>query len=254
MTDKTIENRKTAEIVKKLRKDYNLSQEQVAEFLGISRNTYLAIEGWTRILKYQEKERLAELYNIEKSSFDLLENKESSNGDKKDKSRYKLKQAILYITGKCGHNPNLGKIVLNKLLYFADFNYYEKNWESITWRNYVKLPMWPVPQYMDKVLQEMNEEDVSIKQIEVPYYWYQQLKVVPLIEPDLDDFSASQIKEIDTVIEQYGDRSGKRLTDFSHEDMPWKATRGINTVIKYQLAHYRDPDSVYYTRSDLDEA
>jgi len=45
MTDKTIENRKTAEIVKKLRKDYNLSQEQVAEFLGISRNTYLAIEG-----------------------------------------------------------------------------------------------------------------------------------------------------------------------------------------------------------------
>ena len=53
---------------------------------------------------------------------------------------YKFKQVLLYILNKCGQKPNVGKTVLNKLLYFADFNYYEKYFESITGVEYVKLP------------------------------------------------------------------------------------------------------------------
>ena len=40
-----------------------------------------------------------------------------------------MKNLILYILGKCGQRPNIGKTVLNKLLYFSDFNFYEKDGE-----------------------------------------------------------------------------------------------------------------------------
>jgi len=53
----------------------------------------------------------------------------------------KLKNLILYILSKCGQKPNMGKILLNKLLYFSDFDYYEKTGDSITGSLYKKLPM-----------------------------------------------------------------------------------------------------------------
>jgi hypothetical protein len=59
----------------------------------------------------------------------------------RDHPLYKMMQTILYILSKCAGKPNVGKIVLNKLLYFADFNHYEKYWESITEDKYIKMPM-----------------------------------------------------------------------------------------------------------------
>jgi len=38
----------------------------------------------------------------------------------------KFKEVLLYILGKVGSKPNIGQTVLYKLLYFIDFNYYEK--------------------------------------------------------------------------------------------------------------------------------
>jgi hypothetical protein len=58
-----------------------------------------------------------------------------------DDPNIRLKNLILYIIGKCGQKPNMGKILLNKLLYFSDFDYYEKHGESITNTIYRKLPM-----------------------------------------------------------------------------------------------------------------
>jgi len=58
-----------------------------------------------------------------------------------DHPQYKLMQTILYILSKCAGKPNVGKIVLNKLLYFADFNHYEKYRASISGDVYIKKPM-----------------------------------------------------------------------------------------------------------------
>ncbi len=69
---------------------------------------------------------------------------------------YKFKQTFLYILSRCGQKPNIGKTILNKLLYFADFNFYEKNGEhSITKASYIKMPFGPVPSVMDGVIFEM---------------------------------------------------------------------------------------------------
>lgn len=61
--------------------------------------------------------------------------------ERKNDPHRKLKHLILYILGKCGQKPNMGKILLNKLLYFSDFDYFEKTGEAITGTIYRKLPM-----------------------------------------------------------------------------------------------------------------
>jgi hypothetical protein len=37
-----------------------------------------------------------------------------------------FKEALLYILNKVGSKPNVGETVIYKLLYFVDFDYYEK--------------------------------------------------------------------------------------------------------------------------------
>lgn len=93
---------------------------------------------------------------------------------------------------------------------------------------------------MDKILVEMEDEG-KIKRFEADYYGYSQKKAIPLIEPDMSAFNGKQIEIIDKVINEYSDKNGKWLTDFSHEDMPWKATKNLGDLINYGLVFHRSP-------------
>lgn len=44
----------------------------------------------------------------------------------------KLKAVLHYIIHRCGAYENVGKIVLFKMLYFSDFDFYELTEKSIT--------------------------------------------------------------------------------------------------------------------------
>ena len=48
----------------------------------------------------------------------------------------KFENAFLYITQKIGALPNVGQTVLYKILYFCDFDYYEKYEEQLTGARY----------------------------------------------------------------------------------------------------------------------
>jgi transcriptional regulator with XRE-family HTH domain len=116
------------EKIKKLRTDAGLSQEELARLIGISRPTLSQIELGERELKSQEICRFAEIFEMPMTEF--LEPVPSPVRAKRvDDPHRKMKDMILYILGKCAQKPNIGKTVLNKLLYFSDFNFYEKNGE-----------------------------------------------------------------------------------------------------------------------------
>ena len=102
------------------------------------------------------------------------------------------------------------------------------------------MPRGPVPQVMEAVIAQMKE-DHQITQIEVPYFQYTQQKLISLVDPDLTELDGRELSEIDEVIEKYGDRNAYRLTERSHGDMPWKATKNIGDVMHYDFAIYRDP-------------
>ena len=227
-----------AKRIQQLRKQSGLSQDKIAELLNMSRVTYNLIETNKRDLKNTELEKIAEIFETTVS--ELIDKPiKKTKKITSDHPLYKMIQTILFVLHKTAGKPNVWKIVINKLLYFADFNHYEKYWESITWDIYIKKPMWPVPKNMDWVIALMQKADM-IQEISNNYYGYKQTKYIPNALWDKGVFNVTEIEDLDEVINNYSDKTWKQLTDFSHWDVPFQATTNIGDEISYNFAHYRE--------------
>lgn len=151
----------------------------------------------------------------------------------------KFRNALIYILEKCAGKPNVGETVLNKLLYFSDFNYYEIYEEFLTGADYKKLPHGPVPQNLITILNEMIDSG-KLKRIKTNYHGFSQTRYLPLQKADLTQMKASEKDVIDRVIDQMSDWNASMISDYSHGDRPWKATE-TNSRIDYELVFYRLP-------------
>ena len=216
----------------------------MARIIWVSRVTYLQTENGLRSPRNDELQKVAE--NFELSLSDIQEQNSPKATieipSRENDPNYKFKHTLLYILSRCGQKPNIGKTILNKLLYFADFNFYEKNGEnSITNAVYVKMPFWPVPSVMNWVIAEMLADE-QITAFDSVYQWYPQQRYMPLVSADISGFSALEIQELDTVIDQFSDKTASWISNHSHEDVPYKATEWIGTPISYGLTFYRTPE------------
>lgn len=52
----------------------------------------------------------------------------------------KFKEAFLYILQKTAHLPHIGRDEIFSMLYFIDFDYYEKYEEQFMGLTYIKIP------------------------------------------------------------------------------------------------------------------
>ncbi|MEI7983805.1 MAG: Panacea domain-containing protein, partial [Bacteroidota bacterium] len=164
----------------------------------------------------------------------------------------KFKNVLLYILERCAGKPNVGETVLYKLLYFSDFNYYELYEEHLTGAQYRKLPYGPVPQKLDTIIVQMMENGM-IHRIKTKYYDKMQTRYIPLVKADLTELKASEKEVIDQVIEQMSDWSASAISSYSHQDMPWLASKE-GEEINYELAFYRDaPFSVRNYGEEIEE-
>jgi uncharacterized phage-associated protein len=164
----------------------------------------------------------------------------------------KFKNVLLYVLERCAGKPNVGETVLYKLLYFSDFNYYEQYEEQMTGAQYKKLPFGPVPQKLQSIITNMIEGG-QIQRFKVDYYGNTQTRYMPLAKADLTQLKASEKDVIDKVIEQMSDWSATMISDYSHKDMPWIATKD-GEEINYELAFYREaPFSVRNYGNETEE-
>src|SRR3989344_1234805 len=199
--------------LKLLREQSGFSQEQLADELGISRPTYMQIEKGERELTISEAKKLASIFSLNLESF--LENNSSpmqevilESGAKNEKESdirivmtranvKKFREVLLYVLSKVGAKPNVGETALYKLLYFIDFDFYEK--------------------------------------------FDEQKKYLPRREPDLKSLSAQEIKHIDEVLARLSDKNAIELSDYSHNDVPWKVHKS-GEIISYESVFYRDQE------------
>ena len=164
----------------------------------------------------------------------------------------KFRNILLYILEKCAGKPNVGETVLYKLLYFSDFNYYELYEEHLSGARYRKLPYGPVPKRFETIVNAMIGKE-ELKKIKTEYYDKTQTRYIPLTKPDLTKLKASETEVIDRVIEQMSDWSAATISNYSHNDMPWKASKE-GEEINYELAFYRDaPYSVRNYGNETEE-
>jgi hypothetical protein len=138
------------------------------------------------------------------------------------------------------------------VLYFSDFNYYEIYEEHLTGARYRKLPYGPVPQKLDSLINRMIE-DKQLRRIKSDYHGFPQTRYIPLVKPDLTGIKASETGVIDQVIDQMSDWSASAISNYSHKDLPWLASKE-GDIINYELAFYRElPYSVRNYNDEIEE-
>jgi transcriptional regulator with XRE-family HTH domain len=240
--------------ITELRKMKGLSQEDLAKSVKISRPSLAQIELGNRSVDILELQKLSlilefSLDNFMSKDFSVsqeVEGKEEEKAKKKEErisvptlQINKFKNVLLYILERCAGKPNVGETALYKLLYFSDFNYYELYEEHLTGAKYLKLPYGPVPQKLDTIISQMIEKG-QLQRVKTEYHGYPQTRYLPLEKADLTELRASEKDIIDRVIEQMSDWSAAMLSNYSHGDKPWKASKD-GEEINYELAFYRRP-------------
>ena len=157
----------------------------------------------------------------------------------------RYKNLILYLAQKLGGEIR-GKKKLAKLLYFVDFDYYEKFHQSITGDEYKALPMGPFPEKMDETIGDLVQEKLMTVESRQEWNDYNPTEVYKAVNaPDLSSFKPEEIKMIDRIISKYGHLSGKQLEDLSHAEAPYIGT-DLNALIAYELTFYRGTDFSEY--------
>lgn len=265
---KTLSQKEIGKRIMELRKAKGLSQEDLAKNIGISRSSLVQIELGNRYVDVLELYKLSLLLEFSLDEFLSKDfgksKKEELVNEKKGKEKReerivvpemsvsKFKNILLYILEKCAGKPNVGETVLYKLLYFSDFNYYEMYEEHLSGSRYKKLPYGPVPKRFETIVNSMIEK-AELKKIRTEYFDKIQTRYIPLIKPDLTKLRASEKEVIDRVIEQMGDWSAAAISNYSHNDMPWKASKE-GEEISYELAFYRRPPYAVRTYNEDEES
>jgi len=250
--------------IKENRLKNKLSQEYLSEQLEMSRPTYMQIEKGERELTISEAKKLASIFSMNLEDF-LAGNeapevkvnfakKKIDNKTKKEKSvemrisvpqedKDKFKAVLTYVLKRVGGKPNVGMTVLYKLLYFIDFDYYERYEEQLTGAAYMRNHFGPTPVMFTKLVKEMeNKNEIEI--VSSKFYKKDQKKffVNPEYEPDISKLSSREIKHIDTELKRLSDKNATELSNLSHKDVPW-ITAKEGGQIDYESVFYRTDDT-----------
>ncbi|MDD5103066.1 MAG: DUF4065 domain-containing protein [Candidatus Peribacteraceae bacterium] len=244
-----------------LRAKHGFTQEKLAEAIGVSRQHLAKVEQGEADLKLAQARTCAELFGISVDTLslgklpaakDVMFRKQSKVQSRdvpqdrdprpqitvKPENVEKFKEVLLYVLGKVGAFPNVGKTVLFKLLYFIDFDFYEKYEEQLIGATYRKEAYGPLPVEFEAIVQQMKENG-ELQEVHGKYYEMEQIKFFPLQKPKLNGLSANEIAMIDDVLRRYSQYGAKEISAIAHMDVPWKV-HDMHEIIDYESVFFRD--------------
>lgn len=240
--------------VRALRKRTGMSQDALARNMKIPRPAISQIESGARKLATDELLKLSRIFHV--TVDDLLnpgkepevclhegkEEKQPKPGMRisvPQKNLQKFKEVLLYILNKVGSKPNIGETVIYKILYFIDFDFYERYEEQLIGATYMKNQYGPTPIEFAKIVDQMIKNG-EIEKVKSDYFNYPQTKYLPRNKPDLTKLRASELEVIDDVLNRLSEMNGSQVGAYSHGDVPWLTT-GDGEVIEYESVFYRTP-------------
>jgi len=151
----------------------------------------------------------------------------------------KFENLILHIAKKCAGNPRFGEAVFYKMLYFADFDFYELYERSLTGETYLKRKYGPVPKHFQKIAERMIKEK-KLERVPTRYFNKTQKRYIPLVKPDYTKISGEEIVFIDKTIDRLNSFNATQVEDYSHEDIPFKTAKE-DKPLDYEMVFYRAP-------------
>lgn len=263
---------KSALLIKRLREEKGISQLEVAEKLDISRTSYISFEKGDRNLSLNEAVTLSQMFDISleeinSGKLDLhpnitldkvrtINSANSINPDDTDpisdlKERIsipqekikKFRQVLLYILSKVGGKPNIGQTVLYKILYFIDFDYYEKYEEQLIGARYIKNTHGPTPVAFGSIVSSLEKEG-KIETIKSKFYKYEQTKylVNPNEKIELSELSGQELAHIDEELGRFAEFTASQISALSHKDTPWLVAKE-KEQLDYEYVFYRPEET-----------
>lgn len=249
-----------ARFIQGQRKKHGLTQEFLASKLNISRPTYVQLEQGKRDLTITEAKMLSDIFGI--SLNDFLNSKEASVHVDIEKSKVveknekedirinipqqradKFRQVLLYILKKVGGKPNVGMTVIYKILYFIDFDYYEKYEDQLMGLVYLKNHHGPTPRLFENLIEEMIKKG-EVEIVKSKFYQYPQTKYLinPQVDPDLSILNGKEKEHIDDELQRLSDLTATQITELSHKDVPW-ITGENGKPLEYESVFYRTAET-----------
>ncbi len=251
--------KKLGKKLKDIRERLDISQDTLAKKLELPRPAISQIERGERTVTADELIKLSGIFHIPvESLLDLKKEPEiilsenekpKSPGSKRkeekqqirinvpQKNLEKFKEVLLYILDRVGSKPNIGETVIYKLLYFIDFNFYEKYEEQLIGAQYQKNRYGPTPVEFSKIAQKMIDDGDMVK-VKSKYFDFPQTKYLPVRKPNLSKLSATELEVIEDVLKRLSDMNAQQISDYSHGDVPWRSTDD-GSIIEYEAVFYR---------------
>lgn len=211
----------------KARAARGLTQEQVSNFLGISRATYLNIETGKSKPNVDILERIAAKLNIPVAEFfDEPRNNE------------KFKQMYFYILEH--FKTGIPKTKLAKLLYLADFSYFYDFLEPMSGVRYIRREYGPVADIFFETTEDLFDNGkINIKPLDRAF----MISSITY-KPINNLLNEAEKKRIDEICELWKDKDTQEIVNYTHGQKPWKACLD-GEYIPYSLITQEDPDHVY---------
>ena len=246
--------RKIGRRIKDLREKTGMSQDALAKHMKLPRPAISQIESGARKIATDELVLFSQIFHVpvddllnpgKEPEVRLHEGKEEKAAKPQmrisvpQRNLQKFKEVLLYVLNKVGAKENIGETVIYKLLYFIDFDFYEKYEEQLIGATYMKNKFGPTPVEFAKIVEKMIKEG-EIEKVKSEYFKLQQTKYLPRRRPDLVKLTASEIELIDDVLNRLSDMNANQISAYSHGDVPW-VTTGDGEVIEYESVFYRTP-------------
>lgn len=128
-------------------------------------------------------------------------------------------QAACYIATRC---PDLTKLKLMKLLYFADKRHLQLWGRPITGDRFIRMEHGPVASAFYDLVKRSDMADAEAQSIFDGYLTVHGNSVKAEVDPNLNDLSASDVEVLDEVLAQYGRYSAPQLSKISHSELAWQ--------------------------------
>jgi uncharacterized phage-associated protein len=117
------------------------------------------------------------------------------------------------------------KLKAVKLLYYIDKKHFLENGRFVIEDHYFKWQYGPVPISVLSLIDNpsgLPEEDQEYLNRNIAIKQTKFRTMTSKKEPDMDEFSQSEIETIKKVIKKYGHMETSKLVDLSHEEKAWK--------------------------------
>lgn len=155
-----------------------------------------------------------------------------------DKNKYF--NAYLYFLNQQVKYPTKSKLL--KLLYYLDFDHFEKYEKPVTGDKYIRKTYGPVPVCGEEILKEMEQKKlISYRRVTYKEKGYEWTEKDYVAEESYDPnvFSPTEMEMLSKAAERWEEHTATQLQAASHGEAPNLAVN-IGDEIPYHLTFYRN--------------